>query len=243
MDHKPKIGLRVFFATAMAFMVMGVASIAIWENSSTPSGGVGVASRAEARTLDAPAASPLLLTAEPPAGPTATPIPLLLTGLPTATPVPAVATIMPSPGITTNVSIPGTQGTVSIPNDAGGDRSLRVEVKPVPSPTSPPSGLTVLSSIQISFTDLGDSSAVRDLDQYVTIEISYAGLGLSDNQLDRLVIYNASRDEYLPTTIDPVRRVAIARTNRFSTFTLARITGPIPRSYVPLMAREWSDGW
>ncbi|MDO8691179.1 MAG: hypothetical protein Q7R39_14415 [Dehalococcoidia bacterium] len=245
MDRKPKSGLRVFYAAAMALTVLTLAGVTIWGNSSEPSVGARVASRAEARTFDLPAASPLLVTA-PPASPTAvataTPRPPLLTGPPTATPVPAVATIMPSPGVTTNVTIPGTQGSVSIPNDAGGDRTLHVEVKPAPSPTSPPSGLTVLSSIQISFS-LDDFSSVRELEQDVTIEISYAGLGLSDSQLDRLVIYNASRDEYLPTTIDRTRQVAIARTRRFSTFTLARITGPIPRNYVPLMSKDYADGW
>ncbi|MDP2661518.1 MAG: hypothetical protein Q8R28_12395 [Dehalococcoidia bacterium] len=242
MDHKPKVGLRVFYAAAMALTLVALACVTIWGNSSTNSVGAGGASRAEARTLDVSASSPLLLTS-PPTQATSTPVPPLLTGFPTATPAPAVATIMPSAGVTTNVTIPGNQGTVSIPNDAAGDLPLQVVVKPVPNPTSPPSGLAVLISVQISFSSLVDSSAVKVLDQDVTIEISYAGLGLSDRQLDRQVIYNASRDEYLPTTIDSTRKVAIARTNRFSTFTLARITGPIPRSYVPLMARESSDGW
>ncbi|MBI3980265.1 MAG: hypothetical protein HY331_18985 [Chloroflexi bacterium] len=77
------------------------------------------------------------------------------------------------------------------------------------------------------------------------IEISYAGLGLADDQIDRLVIYNASRGEYLPTRVDRNRQVAIATTRRFSVFTLARVTAPIPRGYLPitLKLRQATGGW
>ena len=130
-----------------------------------------------------------------------------------------------------------------MPNDASGDVPLQVVVQPVAAPTALPTNVTVLSAVQISFTNLNDSSPVTDLAQDVTIEISYSGLGLTDEQVSNLVIYNASRNEYLTTTIDPLRQVAIARTRRFSTFTLALITGPVPRFYLPVLARELSAGW
>lgn len=222
-------------AMALTMLVLAIVSSAWFPTPSLTNAQSGVVGSA------APAPLPPQLSSIIPTKPTSTPQPPVLSSLPGTTP--AVATIQPSPGVTTVVTIPGTQGSVNIPNDAGGDVPLQVVVKSVLSPSITPSGLTLLSAIQISFTSLTDSSSVRTLNEDVTIEISYAGLSLSADQLNRLVIYNASRDEYLPTTLDTTRQVAIARTNRFSTFTLARITGPIPRGYVPLTAKEFSPGW
>ncbi len=222
-------------AMALTMLVLALVSSAWFPSPSLTNAQSGVIGGSAA-----PAPLPPQLSSIP-TKPTSTPQPPVLSSLPGTTP--AVATIQPSPGVTTVVTIPGSQGSINIPNDAGGDVPLQVVVKAVLSPSITPSGLTVLSAIQIAFTSLTDSSSVRTLNADVTIEISYAGLGLSADQLNRLVIYNASRDEYLPTTLDTLRQVAIARTNRFSTFTLARITGPIPRGYMPLTAKEFSPGW
>lgn len=196
-----------------------------------------------------PTGTPTLTpTSTPTPTPTRTPTPTSTstttpTPTPTATPVPAVATIQPTPGATTVVTIPGGQGNISVPNDAGGNASLQVVVQPVAKPTAVPTGLTVLRAVQISFTNTNDSSSVKDLSQDVTIEMSYAGLGLTADQLNQLVIYNVTRNEYLPTTIDTSRQVAIAKTRRFSTFALVQITVPVPRIYLPLATKVFSGGW
>lgn len=77
----------------------------------------------------------------------------------------------------------------------------------------------------------------------MTIEISYAGLGLTQDQINHLTIYNATENQFLPTTIDITREVAIAHTNQFLVFTLAQITGPIPMVYLPVVFDNTSAGW
>lgn len=223
---------RVLGTAAISLSLLVVALLVAWAlyPSLPEEGGVGSASKVQA----GPLLSSIPTATASPSGP-------LLTGLPSLPP--AVATIQPTSGITTVVTIPGSQGNVSIPNDAAGDVALQVSVRPVASPTAVPAGLTLLSAIQISFTSLTDSTAVRELNEDVTIEISYAGRGLTDDQINRLVIYNANRNEFLTTTTDAARLVAIAKTKRFSTFTLARISGPIPTGYIPSLSKEFSGAW
>lgn len=139
--------------------------------------------------------------------------------------------------------ITGNQGNVYVPSDAGGSSSLQVVVQPVAPPTTVPAGATILSAVQISFTRLSDSAKMTDLNEEMNIEMSYAGLGLTADQINHLVIYNATRNEYLPTTIDSSRQVAIAKTRRFSTFALAQVSVPIPRSYMPVATKSLSVGW
>ena len=47
----------------------------------------------------------------------------------------------------------------------------------------------------------------------------------------------SSRREYLPVSIDKIRKIVSAKTNRFSIFTLARAIAPIPRLLLPLTNR------
>lgn len=217
----------------LAHTVIGL--LAVWGLYATDNAQRGVASAA-------PAPSHPMVSSFPSPRPTATPTVSapLLSSLPF---VPVVTTIEPSPGGTTLVAIPGSQGNVSIPNDVAGGTPLQVQVKPGSVPANAPAGLTVLRALEISFTNLADSTSVKELSSDVTIEISYAGMQLDADQLDRLVVYNVSRDEYLPTTIDAVRLMAIAHTRRFSTFMLSKITGPIPRNYLPLTERVLTEGW
>ena len=84
---------------------------------------------------------------------------------------------------------------------------------------------------------------MHQLAEPVTIEISYAGLGLAQDQINHLTIYNVSENQFLSTTIDTTRQVAIAHSSQFSTFTLAQITGPIPMVYLPVVSNDASAGW
>ncbi|MBI3979450.1 MAG: hypothetical protein HY331_14805 [Chloroflexi bacterium] len=156
-----------------------------------------------------------------------------------------MAIIAPTPGATTVVSIPDNQGAVVVPGNAVGNASVRVEVRIVPTPANVPTAVVVLRSIEVSFTNAADGSAVTDLADDVTIEISYAGLELSDEQLGRLAIYNASRGEYLSTAVDRNRQVAMAKTRRFSIFALVQVAAPIPRAYLPIIQklRPVQGGW
>ncbi|MCC6494549.1 MAG: hypothetical protein IT424_16180 [Pirellulales bacterium] len=165
--------------------------------------------------------------------PTATtPVPAATT--PASTPT-AIARVEPTPGTMQVVSLPVSGGTLTIPGEAAGGIPLDVFARPAPTPTGVPSGVSVLAAVEISFVTTG-GAVIHTLDRDVTIELSSAGLGLQDDQIDRLVIFNASRNEFLPTRLDRSRQVAIATTRRFSVFTIAVVTAPIPRGYLPLTA-------
>ncbi len=226
-------------AIALSMLVLGL--VAMWGGYLTQSTDrVFVpASRAEASALNGSgAASPLSLP--PLLSGIGGPPPLSIVPIPIGDP--AQATIQVSPGTTTTVAIPGSMGNVSIPNEVASSTPMRVTVQPVSLSRVVPPGLTVLKALQITFTSLTDSSTVSSLSEDVTIEISYAGLGLTESQLNNLVIYNSTRDEFLVTTLDRTRQVAIAKAHLFSTFTLAQIVAS-PRAYVPFAVREYSGGW
>lgn len=145
----------------------------------------------------------------------------------------AISTVAPTPLTTAAITLPNGLGTLFVPGDAGGGSSLQVTVRVIAPPTSPLTGVIAFRAIEITFNRTSDGSRVTDLERDVTIELSYAGLGLTNDQLSRLTIYNATRNEFLQTTLDPNRQVAIARTRRFSTFTVSLTSLPVPRANLP----------
>ena len=233
---------RILCIAALALSMLVLALVAMLGGylAESPDRAFSPASRAEASALDGSGVASQLS------------LPPLLSGIggppvlsmPVPIPIgdPAQATIEASAGTTTTVAIPGAMGNVRIPNEVAASNPLRVTVQPVSLSRVVPPGLTVLKALQITFTSLADSSTVSSLSEDVTIEISYAGLGLTDAQLNNLVIYNATRDEFLATTLDRTRQVATAKARLFSTFTLAQITS-IPQAYVPFAVREFSGNW
>ncbi|MBI4582247.1 MAG: hypothetical protein HY718_21305 [Planctomycetes bacterium] len=132
---------------------------------------------------------------------------------------------------------------VLVPGEAVGRSALRAEVRVVPPPAAVPTTVTVLRALEITFANAATDAAVTELEEDVTIEVSYGGLSLTEAELGRLVIYNATRNELLPTTLDRARQVAVAKTRRFSTFTLALASGPVPRVYLPVALDQAAGGW
>ena len=187
-------------------------------------------------------------TTTPSLSPTSTPTSTvtMTTTVPTSTPIATatvISTIAPTPGATQVITLPNNQGDIIVPGDDAGTSVLQATARIIAPPTDIPSGLTALAAVQIQFTNTANGDIVHQFAQPVTIEISYAGFGLSQTQINHLTIYNASENQFLPTTIDTSRQIAIAQTRQFSTFALAQVTSPVPMVYLPAVSDNTSSGW
>ena len=158
---------------------------------------------------------------------------------PTATTQPTIeatsVVVEPTPGNMYTATLSSNLAGVIIPAEAAGSSLVKAEVHQSSIPADLPPAILPLSAIDVSFSRNGTN--ITELASNATVQFSYNGYNLDERQIGTLTIYNSTRREYLPVSINQTTKIVSAKTNRFSTFTLARAIAPIPRLLLPLTNR------